>query len=126
MSVNESLGAWSALFMLLAAMTYLVAFVAFDFLFNYFDTLPATVPVAVVLVADRPVAAAGEAQSITLAPAAGGAVEGTGNAAAACGDCAVHAAGRAIASAATRVSAVKKVRQPSRTSAGATRAMPRP
>ena len=28
----------------------LVAFVAFDYLFNYFDTLPATVPVAVVLV----------------------------------------------------------------------------
>ena len=29
MTVNETLGAWSELFMLLAAMTYLVAFVAF-------------------------------------------------------------------------------------------------
>lgn len=34
----------------LAAAVCLVAFVAFDVLFNYFDTLPATVPVAVVLV----------------------------------------------------------------------------
>jgi len=35
----------------LAAAVCLVAFVAFDVLFNVFDTLPATVPVAVVLVA---------------------------------------------------------------------------
>ncbi len=34
----------------LGAAICLVAFVAFNFLFNYFDTLPATVPVAVVLV----------------------------------------------------------------------------
>lgn len=34
----------------LGAAICLVAFVAFDVLFNYFDTLPATVPVAVVLV----------------------------------------------------------------------------
>ena len=29
MTIDETLGTWSALFMLLAAMTYLVAFVAF-------------------------------------------------------------------------------------------------
>ncbi len=34
----------------LAAAVCLVAFVAFDWLFNYYDTLPATVPVALVLV----------------------------------------------------------------------------
>jgi len=34
----------------LAAAACLLAFVAFDFLFNYFDTLPATLPVALVLI----------------------------------------------------------------------------
>ena len=47
----------------LGAAICLVAFVAFDFLFNFFNTLPATVPVAVVLVGWEVVARRSGAQA---------------------------------------------------------------